>query len=104
MPTSIRVLFVEDRPDDAELQAYELRRSGFDPVWTRVEKEPDYLKQLETFPDVILADFSMPDFGARRALRLLRERQLEIPFIVVSGSIGEDTAVEMMKQGAADYL
>jgi signal transduction histidine kinase len=69
-----------------------------------VEREPDYLEQLETFPDVILADFAMPNFGARPALRLLRERQLEIPFIVVSGSIGEDTAVEMMKQGAADYL
>jgi two-component system cell cycle sensor histidine kinase/response regulator CckA len=104
LPTLIRVLFVEDRREDAELQAHELRRSGFDPLWTRVETESDYLAQLETQPDVILSDFTMPSFGAMSALRLLREQQLTIPFIVVSGSIGEDTAVEMMKLGAADYL
>jgi len=63
-----------------------------------------YLAQLHADLDVILADYSLPQFDALRALRLLQERGLDIPFIIVSGTIGEELAVSAMKEGAADYL
>ncbi len=100
----LRALILEDRPEDAELMAHELRRSGYDPQWQRVETESDFLAHLDPPPDVILADYSMPELEAGRALQLLQERGLNIPFIVVSGTIGEDAAVAMMRQGGADYL
>jgi len=100
----LRVLILEDRPEDAELMAHQLRRSGFDPQWQRVETEPDFLAHLIPPPDVILADYTLPQLDARRALQLVQERGLKIPFIVVSGTIGEDLAVTMMRLGAADYL
>ncbi|HVN07216.1 MAG TPA: histidine kinase dimerization/phosphoacceptor domain -containing protein [Bryobacteraceae bacterium] len=103
-PLSIRLLILEDRPEDAELMVHELRRGGFDPDWRRVETELDFLAQLAPPPDVILADYTMPMLDAHRALELLEGRGLSIPFIVVSGSIGEDSAVAMMRQGASDYL
>ncbi len=104
MPTAIRVLILEDRPADAELMVEELRRGGFDPVWRRVDTETDYLACLVPAPSVILADYHLPQFDAARALHLLQERGLDIPFIVVSGAIGEDVAVAAMRHGAADYL
>src|SRR5436190_23210919 len=94
MPISLRVLILEDRPADAELMLYELRRAGFDPHWQRVETEADFLAHLEPAPDVILADYSMPQFDALRALRLIRARDLNIPFIVVTGSIGDVAVAE----------
>lgn len=102
--TVLRALILEDRPEDAELMAHELRRSGFDPQWRRVETEPDFLAHLDPPPDVILSDYTMPELDARRALELLQERGLNIPFIVVSGTIGEDMAVALMRHGSADYL
>lgn len=102
--TPLQVLILEDRPEDAELMAHELRRAGFDPQWQRAETEPDFLAHLDPPPDVILADYSMPELDACRALCLLQERGLNIPFIVVSGTIGEEAAVDMMRRGGADYL
>lgn len=104
MLTPLRVLILEDSLSDTELMLYELRSSGFEVNWQRVETEPDYLSQLDADFDVILSDFYMPQFDAMRALRLLQERGLNIPFIIVTGSISEEVAVECMKQGAADYL
>jgi PAS domain S-box-containing protein len=104
MSKSLRTLIVEDRASDAKLAVRELERAGFDPNWQRVETEEQYLRQLEASPEVILADYNMPQFGAMRALELLHEKGLDIPFIIVSGSIGEDTAVAAMKRGADDYL
>ncbi len=104
MPTSIRVLMVEDRESDAELVRHELDRAGFNPAWERVETEPEYLAALETMPDLILADWSLPQFNGWRAMKILRERGVDIPFIIVSGSIGEDVAVQAMREGATDYL
>ncbi len=104
MGTPLRVLILEDRPTDVQLILYELRLAGFEPDWSRVDAEEDFLTQLKSPLDIILSDFSMPSFDALRALRLLKERELDIPFIVVSGSIGEDVAVDVMKQGATDYL
>src|SRR5438445_10797818 len=103
-PTTLRVLILEDRPADAELMVHELRRSHFEPLWQRVETEPDYLAQLQSPPDVILSDYHMPQMEAPRALELLQELHLDIPFIVVSGAIGEDAAVAMLRQGDTDYL
>jgi len=100
----LNVLLVEDRDSDARLAVRELRAAGYEPTWKRVDTESEYLSSLEQFPDVILADFSMPQFDAMRALELLQERELDIPFIIVSGTIGEDLAVEALQRGAQDYL
>lgn len=100
----IRVLILEDRPEDAELMLHELRRSWFDPACVRLETESEYLDALKSPADVILADYSMPQLDAQRALELLQSLGLDIPFIVVSGAIGEDAAVALMRQGATDYL
>ena len=104
MATPIHVLILEDRPADAALMVHELRRAGFDPVWWRVETEEDYLAHLQAGLDVILADYSLPQFDALRALQLLQERGGDTPFLIVSATIGEELAVSAMKQGAADYL
>jgi PAS domain S-box-containing protein len=104
MSTPIRVLILEDRAADAELMLHELRKADFDPDWQRVEAEPEYLAALERNPGLILADWSLPQFSGQRALQLMNERGLDIPFIIISGSIGEEAAIEAMRQGAADYL
>src|SRR6267143_5607862 len=104
MTQPLRVLIVEDNATDAELVLRELRRAGFDPDWQRVDTEADYLAGLDPALDIILSDYSMPQFSGLRALELLKERKLEIPFILVSATIGEETAVTAMRSGAADYL
>ena len=104
MPTALRVLVLEDRLADAELMCHALRQAGFDSEWWLVETEPDYLAHLSPALDLILADYSLPQFNALRAIQLLQERGLDIPFIVVTGTVGEELAVECMRQGAADYL
>ena len=102
--TPLRVLILEDNPDDAELLVRELKHANFIPDWRLVATEEAYLAHLAPDLDVILSDYSMPNFDALRALRLLREGGLEIPFIIVSGTIDEATAVAAMQAGAADYL
>lgn len=104
MPTNLNVLLLEDSHADAELVIETLREAGFDPTFRRVDSKAAYLRELDHPPDLILADYSMPQFTAREALQLLRERGLDLPVIIVSGCIGEDMAVECMKAGAADYL
>jgi PAS domain S-box-containing protein len=104
MPRPLHVLIVEDSPADAELALRELRHAGFDPVWQRVDNETDYLDRLRANPEVILSDYRLPQFTGLRALELLRERGDDIPFILISGTIGEEMAVEAMRRGAADYL
>ena len=103
MATPLRVLILEDRASDAELMVHELRRAGFDPDWQRVETRSDYEASLKPDLDVVLADYSLPQFTALQALGLLQDQGLDIPFIVVTGSF-EDLAIDCMKQGAADYL
>lgn len=104
MKKPLHVLVLEDNPIDAEMIIRELCRSGFEPEWKRVETEVDFMTALGTPPDLILSDCSMPHFDGLRAALLLRERGLDIPFILVSGTIGEDAAVEAMLHGATDYL
>jgi two-component system cell cycle sensor histidine kinase/response regulator CckA len=100
----LQVLFLEDQPDDARLLAHELRRAGFEPSGARAENEAEFVALLDPPPDVILSDFSLPQWTGLDALRLVRERGLDVPFIVVSGTMGEERAVEAMREGAADYL
>ena len=105
MNRQLRVLLVEDNPADADLVLRELRRAGYDPAWHRVDGEAEYLEQLQPGLDIILSDYQVPGFGGPRALELRNEHGLAmIPFIIISGTIGEDLAVEAMKLGAADYL
>src|ERR1700674_4281020 len=102
--TPLRVLVVEDRPADALLVVRVLREAGFAPEWERVETESEYLAHLDPPPDVILADYSLPQFSGLQALRLLRERKLTIPFILITGAAGEEAAVNALQEGADDYL
>jgi PAS domain S-box-containing protein len=104
MKRPIRVLIVEDTPSDMELALRELRRAGFDPEWECVETEEAFLDSLQRDFDIILSDYSMPQFDGLRALALVKRSGLETPFILVSGTMGEETAVAAMKQGATDYL
>jgi two-component system, cell cycle sensor histidine kinase and response regulator CckA len=103
-PSSISILLVEDSANDAELVRRELRRAGLTSVIRHVQTEADFIDALGPDLDVILADFDVPGFGATRALELVQARGLDVPLIVVSGSMGEDTAVRMLQSGAADYL
>src|SRR2546426_524590 len=97
----LHVLIAEDKASDTQLMVRELRRAGFAPEWQRVETEADFVSRLNSKLDIILSDYSMPGFSGTRALELVHQRGLKVPFIIVSGSIGEETAVAAMQQGAA---
>lgn len=103
MKRKLNVLILEDRPDDAELVGYELRRAGYDAHWERVERVDDFKGQLKPGLDLILADINLSQFDGLKALEILNESGLDIPFIVVTGAY-EEIALECLKQGAADYL
>jgi len=104
MAQALKVLLVEDNPDDAKMVLRELNQSGVEATVQRVDTEAAFLDKLHGDLDLILSDYTLPEFDGMRALELLKKSALEIPFIIVSGSIGEDIAVEAMKRGAADYL
>ncbi len=105
MAKPLRALIVEDNPDDAELLLRELRRGGYEVVSEQVETPHDMSAALEQRGwDVVISDYSMPRFSAPHALDVLKEKGLDIPFIIVSGTIGEETAVDAMKAGAQDYM
>jgi PAS domain S-box-containing protein len=105
MNKPLRVLVVEDSEADTELLLRLLRKSGYDPIYERVQTAPAMKAALARRSwDVVLADYRMPEYGALEALATLRETGLDLPFIVVSGGIGETTAVAAMKAGAHDYL
>ncbi len=105
MSELLHVLIVEDLEDDALLVLRALRRDGFNVVWERVETA-DALRAALTHGcwDLLISDYCLPSFNAATALQILKQSQLDIPFIVVSGTIGETVAVELMKAGASDYL
>ena len=101
---ALRVLHLEDSVADHELMLAHLRRGGIEVRSLRVDSEAAFLAALQQHWDIVLSDFNLPGFSGLLALDLLRASGRDIPFILVSGEIGEDTAVEAMRNGASDYL
>jgi PAS domain S-box-containing protein len=102
---AVRLLLIEDNEDDAMLVVRNLRRGGIDLDFERVETAEAMSAALSSRPpDIVISDNTMPVFDASSALRLLRDHQLDVPFIVVSGQIGEETAVALMRSGAHDFV
>ena len=105
MKPLLHVLVIEDAVDDAELIVREIRRGGYEVDWERVETKSDMQAALLRQKwDIILSDYSMPQFSALAALATLKDSGLDIPFIVISGTIGEETAVAALKGGVHDFL
>ena len=96
----LRVLILEDRPEDADLALHELRRAGYELNWRRVEDEAGFKANLDPELDLVLADYHQPQFDAIRALKIMQEMGLDISFVIVSGAIGEDLAVAAVRLGA----
>ena len=105
MDETIKILILEDVPLDVELMEAELKRDGIDFISCRVETEEEYREALNNFgPDVILADHSLPHFDGISAMNITQDISSQTPFIFVSGQMGEEFAVEMLKEGATDYV
>lgn len=105
MTIPIRVLIVEDSEDDATLVERELRSGGYKPAVKRVETAEAMSAELKRQEwDIVISDYVLPKFSGLKALNVLKKSELDLPFIVISGRIGEDTAVEAMKAGAHDYI
>lgn len=105
MGTSLRLLIVEDSADDVDLLVRELQRGGYQPVYQQVETAPAMQAALERQTwDLVVSDHSVLQFNSFAALELLKASGLDIPFIIVSGTIGEELAVQAMKAGAHDYV
>ena len=101
----VRILVVEDSELDAELLLCELERDGLDVVSERVDNEPSFVAALARFaPDVVISDLSMPEFSGYRALELARASAPDTPFVFVSGTMGEEAAVQALRGGATDYV
>src|SRR5450759_5367515 len=101
----VKVLIIEDSEDDAKLALLALRRGGFDPTSRRVQTAAELETALaQERWDAVISDFKMPGFTGMDALRIFRSTGLDIPFILISGTIGEETAVDAMKAGASDYV
>src|SRR6266851_9294206 len=104
MATPLRILFIEDSDDDTALQVRLLRQGGYDVSFERVETPAALSEALEKKWDIIISDYSMPHFKGTDALKLVRQKGQDVPFIFVSGTIGEDAAVAALKVWAQDYL
>ena len=105
MSTPLRVLLVEDSEDDALLVLRELQREGYEPCHDRVDTAEAMSAALDDQPwDIIISDYSMPSFSMPAALEMVKGKGLDLPFIIVSGAIGEEAAVSAMRAGARDYV
>jgi signal transduction histidine kinase len=105
MPRTLRALFVEDSDDDAQLLLRELQRNGYEVVYERVETRAGLEQALRQKAwDIVLCDYSLPQFNAMDALSIVKESGLDIPFFVISGSIQEEAAVTALKAGAHDFM
>ncbi|OGP83386.1 MAG: hypothetical protein A2Y95_00340 [Deltaproteobacteria bacterium RBG_13_65_10] len=101
----LRVLFVEDDPKDLELSLMELQRSGFEIRGDVVQDPEEFMRRLRTTNyDIVLSDYRLPGWTGMEALECLQQEGKDIPFILMTGSLGEETAVECIKRGAADYV
>src|SRR5476651_2591023 len=104
-PAPLRLLLLEDSDSDAALVLTELRRGGFAPKVRHIETREAFTKALSEGPwDVIIVDYGLPAFSGLEALEIYKRSGLDVPFILVSGTVGEDLAVEAMKAGGHDYM
>ena len=104
-PERLSILMVEDNPVDVELVQRELRRAGFDFVASVVQEEGDFIRELHAkTPDIVLADYNLPQWRGMEALEVLQEQNLDVPLILVTGAMGEVMAVECIKKGVTDYV
>src|ERR1043166_2488831 len=102
---SLRVLIVEDSEADTGLLLLELQRNGYEPSYERVETPEAMRAALDRQPwDAVISDSSMPRFSSRAALSVLKEKGVDVPFLILSGTIGQETAASAMKDGADDYI
>jgi signal transduction histidine kinase len=104
MKPPLTALIVEDSADDVALLVKELQKHGYDLTWRCVDTEAGFRESLNPGLQIIFSDFAMPQFSTARGLELLHESKLDIPFIIVSGTIGEERAAEGMRAGATDYV
>ena len=105
MNHTLRILILEDVAADADLMEDELKESGLDFVAVRTSSKNGFTNQLQEFqPDLILADYSLPGFSGKTALNIALDQCPDVPFIFVSGALGEELAVELLKKGATDYV
>jgi two-component system, cell cycle sensor histidine kinase and response regulator CckA len=105
MEKTLRILNIEDSEDDSLLILDHLKANGYDVIWKRVDSAEAMKTALkENIWDIVLSDYQMPRFDGLKALSILKETGMDIPFIIISGTIGEDTAVEAMRSGANDYI
>lgn len=105
MVSELRILILEDEPTDAELMERELRKAGIVFVSQRVDNKDAFIQALEEFrSDVVLADYKRPNFGGLAALKIVRRTHPEVPVIIVTGMLGDEPAIELLKAGAKDYV
>ncbi|OGQ62513.1 MAG: hypothetical protein A3I81_08505 [Deltaproteobacteria bacterium RIFCSPLOWO2_02_FULL_55_12] len=100
----VRVLLIEDTTANAGLLVDELRKSGLDPLWHRIDNEEEFLAQLKPTPDIILSEYRTQNFSALRALELLKQKGLDIPLVIVTSNISKAAALDSYKQGAEAYI
>lgn len=105
MNRKLSILIIEDSEDDVALIMREIKKGEYDPVWKRVETEEEFLKALDSNNwDIIIADYNLPHYDGLQALELVKDKGIDIPFIIVSGAISEDSAINAMIKGAHDYI
>ena len=105
MGTPLKVLLLDDDPIDAELNIAALQEGGYEVKWQRVDRRETYAQALAQGDfEIVLSDYSLPDFDGLTALKLFLQRGLQLPFVLVSGNIGEEVAIESLKAGATDYV
>jgi DNA-binding response OmpR family regulator len=105
MNRPLRVLILEDNPQDADLIQFELKEAGIAPAGKVVTEENEYIRELRTScPDIILSDYDLPRYNGALALAEAKKQCPEVPFILVTGAVTEDRAIEILTSGAMDYV